>query len=132
MLIYLPEVLKVVILVLSALFKDDDEVDETEMAMDIVMLSLRTLKGLDLKSFIEDFGTEVSIELCKVYEPYMKSGHVLFLDDQRREITEVVFGSLVIDDEKLETEIGFIRLSDPDGFLLSNELTSLAFGVIYQ
>ncbi|GKC08991.1 radical SAM superfamily protein [Tanacetum coccineum] len=80
--------------------QDDDEVDEPEMAMDIV------------------------------YEPYMKSGHVLFLDDQRREITEDAFGSLVLDDEKLETKIGFIRLSDPDGFLLSNELISLAFGVI--
>ncbi|GKD72841.1 oxygen-independent coproporphyrinogen-III oxidase-like protein sll1917 [Tanacetum coccineum] len=112
--------------------QDDDEVDEPEMAMDIVMLSLRTLKGLDLKSFIKDFGTEVSVELCKVYGPYMKSRHVLFLDDQRREIIEDVFGSLVLDDEKLETEIGFIRLSDPDGFLLSNELTSLAFGVIHQ
>ncbi|GJS36245.1 radical SAM superfamily protein [Tanacetum coccineum] len=110
--------------------QDDDEVDEPEMAMDIVMLSLRTSKGLDLKSFIEDFGSEVAVELCKVYEPYMKSGHVLFLDDQRREITEDAFGSLVLDDEKLETKIGFIRLSDPDGFLLSNELISLAFGVI--
>ncbi|GKD02163.1 oxygen-independent coproporphyrinogen-III oxidase-like protein sll1917, partial [Tanacetum coccineum] len=89
--------------------QDDDEVDEPEMAMDIVMMSLRTSKG---------FG--------------FKDGHALFLDDQRREITEDAFGSLVLDDEKLETEIGFIRLSDPDGFLLSNELTSLVFGVIHQ
>ncbi|PWA87701.1 radical SAM superfamily protein [Artemisia annua] len=69
--------------------QDDDEVDEQEMAMDIVMLSLRTSKGLDLKSFIEDFGSEVAVELCKVYEPYMKSGHVLFLDDQRRELRKM-------------------------------------------
>ncbi|KAI3820689.1 hypothetical protein L1987_08237 [Smallanthus sonchifolius] len=110
--------------------QEDDDVDEGEMAMDIVMLSLRTSKGLELKSFIEDFGSSVAVELCKVYEPYMKSGHVLFLDDQRREITEDEFSSLVLDDEKLENEIGFIRLSDPDGFLLSNELISLAFGVI--
>ncbi|XP_076881647.1 uncharacterized protein LOC143529829 [Bidens hawaiensis] len=110
--------------------ENDDSVDEWEMAMDIIMLSLRTSKGLEFKSFIEDFGSEVGVELCKVYEPYMKSGHVLFLDDERREITEDEFSSLVLDDEKLENEIGFIRLSDPDGFLLSNELISLAFGVI--
>ncbi|XP_071694992.1 uncharacterized protein [Rutidosis leptorrhynchoides] len=108
----------------------EDDVDEWEMAMDIVMLSLRTSKGLELKSFIEDFGSPVAVELCKVYEPYMKSGHVLFLDEQRREIKEDEFSSLVLDDEKMEKEIGFIRLSDPDGFLLSNELISLAFGVI--
>nr|XP_043606217.1 heme chaperone HemW [Erigeron canadensis] len=108
----------------------EDDIDEGEMAMDIVMLSLRTSKGLELKNFIEDFGSPVAVELCKVYEPYMKSGHVVFLDHQRREITEEEFSSLVLDDEKLENEIGFIRLSDPDGFLLSNDLISLAFGVI--
>ncbi|XP_023732722.1 uncharacterized protein LOC111880522 [Lactuca sativa] len=112
------------------LSQEGDDVDEWEMAMDIVMLSLRTSKGLNLKSFGDDFGSEVVVELCKVYEPYMRSGHVLFLDDERREIKEDEFSSLVLDDEKLENEIGFIRLSDPDGFLLSNELISLAFGVI--
>ncbi|KAJ9567798.1 hypothetical protein OSB04_003764 [Centaurea solstitialis] len=111
-------------------FQEDDDIDEVEMAMDVIMLSLRTSKGLDLKIFREDFGSSVAVELCKVYEPYMKSGHVAFLDHQRREITEDEFGLLVLDDEKLENEIGFIRLSDPDGFLLSNELISLAFGVI--
>ncbi|KAI3673585.1 hypothetical protein L6452_39708 [Arctium lappa] len=108
----------------------EDDVDEVEMAMDVVMLSLRTSKGLELKSFREDFGSPVAVELCKVYEPYMKSGHVAFLDHRRREITEDEFSLLVLDDEKLENEIGFIRLSDPDGFLLSNELISLAFGVM--
>lgn len=108
----------------------EDDVDKWEMAMDIVMLSLRTSKGLEFKSFVEDFGSPVGFELCKVYEPYMKSGHVVFLDDQRREITEGEFSSLLLDEEKLENAIGFIRLSDPDGFLLSNELISLAFGVI--
>lgn len=110
--------------------QEDDDVDEGEMAMDIVMLSFRTSKGLEFKSFVKDFGSAVAVELCKVYEPYVRSGHVLFLDDQRREITEDEFSSLVLDDEKLENEIGFIRLSDPDGFVLSNELISLAFGVI--
>ncbi|KAL8215889.1 hypothetical protein R6Q57_022726 [Mikania cordata] len=108
----------------------EDDVDEGEMAMDVVMLSLRTSKGLEFQSFIKDFGSVVAVELCKVYVPYMKSGHVLFLDDQRKEITEEEFSCLVLDDRKLENEIGFIRLSDPDGFLLSNELISLAFGVI--
>ncbi|KAL4566648.1 hypothetical protein LXL04_030768 [Taraxacum kok-saghyz] len=108
----------------------DVDVDECEMAMDIVMLSLRTSKGLNLRRFGDDFGSEVVVELCKVYEPYMKSGHVVFLDDERREIKEDEFSDLVLDDEKLESRVGFMRLSDPDGFLLSNELISLAFGVI--
>ncbi|CAL5374215.1 unnamed protein product [Camellia sinensis] len=31
---------------------------------------------------------------------------------------------------EIEETVAFIRLSDPDGFLLSNELISLAFQVI--
>lgn len=109
---------------------EEDSVDDHETAMDMVMLALRTARGLELKSFKEAFGSPLILSLCKVYEPYMKSGHVLFLDEQRREIMEDDFSSLLSDEQKLEDVLAFIRLSDPEGFLLSNELISLAFAVL--
>ncbi|KAF3501371.1 hypothetical protein F2Q69_00040093 [Brassica cretica] len=69
--------------------------------------------------------------ICKVYEPYVESGHIVCLDEVRREVMSDEFKKLVGNDEvKIEDHVRYLRLRDPDGFLLSNELISLAFGVI--
>ncbi|KAL7191027.1 hypothetical protein ACSBR2_023158 [Camellia fascicularis] len=104
--------------------------DPKDMAMDAVMLSFRTAKGLDLKSFRKTFGTSLVHSLCKAYRPFVKSGHVVCLDRHRSLITTDRFCALLSDEEEIEETVAFIRLSDPDGFLLSNELISLAFQVI--
>lgn len=109
---------------------EDDRVDANETAMDVVMLSLRTSRGLDLKSFKEAFGGSLVLSLCKVYKPYLASGHVNFMDELGRDITVDEFNSLLSDEHGVEEKLAFVRLSDPDGFLLSNELISLAFGAI--
>ncbi|CAH1415836.1 unnamed protein product [Lactuca virosa] len=50
------------------LSQEGDDVDKWEMAMDIVMLSLRTSKWLNLKSFGDNFGSEVVVEwACGVF-----------------------------------------------------------------
>ncbi|KAA8540719.1 hypothetical protein F0562_024362 [Nyssa sinensis] len=108
----------------------DNFVDAKDMAMDVVMLSLRTANGLDLKSFRETFGDSLVLPLFKAYQPYVESGHVVCLDEQRRIITTDEFNSLLSNEHKVKEVMAFIRLSDPDGFLLSNELISLAFRVI--
>lgn len=95
-----------------------NDIDITDFAMDVVMLSLRTAKGLDLKYFSKVFGDALVSSLCKAYGPYIESGHVLCLDEQRRVIPAG------------EDIPSYLRLSDPDGFLLSNELISTAFRVI--
>lgn len=101
-------------------------VESKDLAMDVVMLSLRTSDGLDLKCFREAFGDSILASMFEVYRPYLESRLVICLDEQRRDVApdEVVRSSLF--DEKL----AYLRLSDPDGFLLSNELIALAFGVI--
>ena len=69
--------------------------------------------------------------ICKVYEPYVESRHIVCLDEVRREVMSDEFKKLVGNDEvKIEDHVRYLRLRDPDGFLLSNELISLAFGVI--
>ncbi|XP_034673691.1 heme chaperone HemW [Vitis riparia] len=107
-----------------------NSVDAKDVAMDVVMLSLRTARGLDLKSFRNSFGSSFVASLCKAYRPYVKSGHVVCLDEQRRPVTANEFSSLLSKDDGIEERLAFVRLSDPDGFLLSNELISLAFQAI--
>lgn len=109
---------------------EDISINAKDLAMDVVMLSLRTARGLDLKSFAQSFGFRHVISLCEIYQSYVLSGHVMFLDDQRRSIETEEFSSLLADHEKMKEVLAFVRLSDPDGFLLSNELISNAFGVL--
>ncbi|KAK6123691.1 hypothetical protein DH2020_042566 [Rehmannia glutinosa] len=80
----------------------DGIIDSKDLATDVVMLSLRTADG-----------------------SHVESGHIICLDEQGRNVSANEFISLLSDEK-----VGYIRLSDPDGFLLSNELISLAFGAI--
>ncbi|XP_031407476.1 uncharacterized protein LOC116215836 [Punica granatum] len=104
-------------------------VDVNDLAMDIVMLSLRTARGLNLRSFREAFGDPLTLSLCEVYRPYVESGHVVFLGEDRR-LLKVDELKALLSDEEIARQVAYMRLSDPDGFLLSNELISLAFGMI--
>lgn len=106
---------------------DVGKVDVKDTAMDVVMLSLRTARGLDVKSFIEAFGSPLLISLCKAFRPFMESGHVVALDEKRRALCADEFECMLSNEQKIEEVVEFIRLSDPDGFLLSNELISIAF-----
>ncbi|KAL3716768.1 hypothetical protein ACJRO7_008363 [Eucalyptus globulus] len=108
----------------------DDHVEADDLAMDVVMLSLRTARGLDLRSFRESFGDSLLLSLCMVYEPYLDSGHMIFMDENRKVIPARELNTLLMDTGNITRRLAYMRLSDPDGFLLSNELISLAFGVI--
>ncbi|KAI3931415.1 hypothetical protein MKX01_040332 [Papaver californicum] len=109
---------------------ENGQKDGKDLEMDVVMLALRTSKGLELKSFRECFGSSLVLSLCKTFRPYIESGHVLLLDGKRRVLNAEEFSSVLSNESKIEETVAFIRLSDPDGFLLSNELISIAFGVI--
>ncbi|KAG6479839.1 heme chaperone HemW-like [Zingiber officinale] len=104
----------------------DFHVDAKEMAMDVMMLSLRTARGLDLRSFARSFGRRLVHSLCEGLKQYVESGHVIAMDDDRNLLTYHEFELKT----REEDGVAFIRLSDPDGFLLSNELISIAFGII--
>ncbi|XP_024025014.1 uncharacterized protein LOC112092644 [Morus notabilis] len=110
---------------------NDNHIDSKDIAMDIVMLSLRTARGLDLRSFGEAFGDSLVVSLCKAYKAHVQSGHVVCLDERGRAFSSDEFNTMLLDEEdKIEKGLAYIRLSDPDGFLLSNEIISHAFGVI--
>ncbi|XP_057806837.1 uncharacterized protein LOC131021591 [Salvia miltiorrhiza] len=105
----------------------DGVAEVKDLAMDVVMLSLRTADGLDLKSFREAFGEAILVSILEVYRPYVERGLVIWLDEQRR---EVAADELVGVSSSFNHKLAYLRLSDPDGFLLSNELIALAFGLI--
>ncbi|KAM2699506.1 hypothetical protein EV1_038374 [Malus domestica] len=85
-----------------------------DMATDVVMLSLRTSRGLDLKYFGEAYGGSLVPSLCKAYKPYVESGHVVFLDEQGRAIAADEFNTLLVNEDETEGSPAYIRLSDPD------------------
>lgn len=107
-----------------------DQIHVKDTAMDVVMLSLRTSLGLDLKSFEESFGGSLVLSILETYRPYVESGHVICLDENRRVIGEEDLSTCLFRENKKEKKVACLRLSDPQGFLLSNELISLAFEVM--
>jgi oxygen-independent coproporphyrinogen-3 oxidase len=104
--------------------------DMKDMAMDVVMLSLRTAWGLDLQSFSKSFGTSLALSLCNTFKPFVESGLVIAMDMERQALPHIDFELDLQNESDFGSRVAFIRLSDPDGFLLSNELISLAFGII--
>ncbi|KAJ8771253.1 hypothetical protein K2173_026430 [Erythroxylum novogranatense] len=109
---------------------EDPHADSKDLAMDVVMLSLRTATGLDLRSFGEAFCSSLVYSLCESYKPYIESGHVICLDENRQAIKVDEFNAKLRSEDDVAKGLAYIRLSDPEGFLLSNELISIAFGVI--
>ncbi|CAN6464169.1 unnamed protein product [Victoria cruziana] len=118
---------------------DDDDALSKERAMDIVMLSLRLATGLDIDCFARDFGWSLALEICRAFKPYVDSGHVTALDEERRAVSAEEFLQFCCSNENDQEShfngtkcglIKFLRLSDPVGFLLSNEVISTAFKVI--
>eukprot|EP00262_Sarcandra_glabra_P022314 TRINITY_DN9850_c0_g1_i1.p1 TRINITY_DN9850_c0_g1~~TRINITY_DN9850_c0_g1_i1.p1 ORF type:complete len:478 (-),score=74.44 TRINITY_DN9850_c0_g1_i1:297-1730(-) len=108
----------------------DNQIDAKDMAMDVVMLSLRMARGLDVQYFGRAFGKALLLSLYKAFKPYVESGHVVALDEKRKPLGAHEFGLLLSNECEIERAVAFIRLSDPNGFLLSNELISIAFGII--
>lgn len=100
-----------------------------DTVMDVVMLSLRTAQGIDLMSLQESFGSSIVLSLLEAYKPYVESGHVVCLDEHRRTVRIDDLNSF-LNKTNAEGRVAYIRLSDPEGFLLSNELIAIAFGVI--
>lgn len=52
------------------------------------------------------------------------------MDDQGRELGADEYGLVLSGGEDNQQEVACVRLSDPYGFLLSNELISTAFGAM--
>lgn len=110
----------------------NEHVDSKDIASDVIMLSLRTSRGIDLRDFGKEFGSSLVRSLCYAFRDYVESGHVVSLDERRKALSVDEFESVLgsEDEDEIKNKIAYLRLSDPDGFLLSNEIISHAFRVI--
>ena len=91
---------------------------EEDALLNTVMLRLRTADGLDMGSFSSRFGGEAAATVLSSLEKHLKSG--LVIQCQR------LPGSLPLTCQH-EACNHRLRLSDPNGFLLSNDIISDVF-----
>lgn len=104
-----------------------------ERALDAVMLSLRLAQGLDLKAFAVNFGGDFTALVCEALLPFVSSGHVAFLNADRQSVDVAVVKVYV---EEMKSSVlgdsgtAYARLTDPNGFLLSNEVIASIFSAL--
>eukprot|EP00250_Pteridium_aquilinum_P016602 c23189_g1_i1 orf=57-1775(+) len=102
---------------------------DVDKLCDTIMLSLRLACGLDLRSISQNFGHDWTMCICKAFVPFVDSGHAIALDADLEPMSPKMFSNSVTQVSTSETNGGvlFIRLDDPEGFLLSNEIISSVF-----
>lgn len=110
-----------------------------ERALDTVMLLLRLAQGLDLREFAEMFGGGLTAVVCEALLPFVYTGHVAFMNADRQivdmEVVKVhTKDTGVLQFEKLgvsdHSRLAYVRLTDPNGFLLSNEVIASIFSAL--
>ena len=84
------------------------------------MLRLRTSDGLDMASFAASFGDDAAESVHKAMEGHIREGMVLKLPRLSAALAVAGSGGRYNWDFR-------IRLSDPEGFLVSNSIISDAF-----
>ena len=94
-------------------------VDTTqEKLLETLMLGLRLAEGINLEYLSQQFGAETLAKILTILIPFKNQELVQFLDTQKQPISNTIQPDL---------NQGFIQLTDPDGFLLSNQILSTLF-----
>ena len=105
--------------------------------LDVLMLSLRTADGIDVQQFSQRYGSSATSKLVAAVSPYVQRGIALAHDSEGNRLqheqlqaaycdgadTGLLPGKIVCGAGGL----GSLRLSDPQGFLISNEVISTLF-----
>jgi putative oxygen-independent coproporphyrinogen III oxidase len=95
-------------------------VDTTqEQLLENLMLGLRLAQGINLEDLSQQFGTEITAKILALLMPFYQQGLVQILDNHQNPIQPNI-------------NQGFIRLTDPDGFLVSNEILSTLFAELSE
>mmetsp|Transcript_4107 Transcript_4107/g.4700 ORF Transcript_4107/g.4700 Transcript_4107/m.4700 type:complete len:108 (-) Transcript_4107:147-470(-) len=91
----------------------------SEQLLDVLMLGLRVCDGLLIKDLVEQFGSQRIIQLIDALkDPTVTPRLVSLLDGQDEPVP--------LEEADIAT-IYRVRLTDPEGFLLSNEVLSSLF-----
>ena len=92
---------------------------KSDRLLETLMLGLRLAQGLSINDLSEEFGTQTLQKIWQCLQPYYQQGFVQLLDSTGGILT-------VLPTETLPKS-ACIRLSDPEGFLLSNTVLSALF-----
>lgn len=101
--------------------------------LDRVMLSLRTADGLSLVSFQQQYGREKALKVLCALKEHHDRGTVLLIGAGAKSsaLAADAWANEVLDSIENESSgSAAVRLSDPEGFLLSNEIISDVFAAI--
>lgn len=99
-------------------------VDTTqEKLLETLMLGFRLAEGINLESLSQEFGAETLAQILTILIPFHQQGLVQFLDIHKQPIFNTI---------KPELNQGFIRLTDPEGFLVSNQVLSTLFAELSE
>ena len=97
----------------SACFVGPAEEDVVEQVLDVIMLRLRTSDGLQLSNFQQSYGERFAEALLRVLQRHEEAG-----------LVSRIHGAG-------DSVVGY-RLTDPEGFLLSNDVMSDCFAAVQK
>ena len=90
-------------------------VDTTqEELLETLMLGLRLAEGINLEVISQQFGSDILEQILTLLMPFYQQGLVQILDHNQNPIQP-------------NFHQGWMRLTDPDGFLISNQILSTVF-----
>lgn len=103
--------------------------------LDVLMLSLRTADGIDAQLFSQQFGDSATSKLVVALLPYIQRGIVMAYDYdgtclQHEQLQATYCSADILAPHSsgcCASRLGRLRLSDPQGFLISNDVISTAF-----
>jgi len=88
-----------------------------ERLLDMVMLSLRLKDGLDIERMKEEYGSDVKKRVMNALQPHIEEGRAELVEEKKESGKEVR---------------RIVKLTDPEGFLLSNDIISDIFSFIEE
>ena len=130
--------------------KASDVQDEQEEMTDVVMMRLRTADGLDLKAFEESYGSSAARSVASALGPHGQAGLVQQCSCPEEgakaagtsdaSANQSVRNKSGDNSRSIEPDVGLdqqeglrgkrVRLTDPEGFLVSNDIISDVFATL--
>jgi coproporphyrinogen III oxidase-like Fe-S oxidoreductase len=99
-----------------------EKIDDEEELLDTLMLGLRLAEGLDMRQLCARFGVAVARETLRALVAQPPSRVAAFASEAERAEVE-----LHGDDRLCVERVSRVRLTDPEGFMVSNDVISSVF-----
>ena len=104
-----------------------EKIDQEEELLDTLMLGLRLAEGLDVRRLCERFGVAAARETLRALAAQPASRVAAFASEAEGAEVEV---ELHGDDGLCVERVSRVRLTDPEGFMLSNDVISSVFAYL--